>query len=298
MANFGRLVTAMVTPFDEQLQVSEEQLEALVEHLIEGMRCDSLVVCGTTGESPTLTDSEKSGLFESVVRLVRGRAKVIAGTGSYDTAHTIHLTEAAEKAGADGVLLVAPYYNRPSQEGLYQHFKAVAQSTRLPIMLYNIPSRCGINVDTATTLRLAREFPNIVASKEAHSDLDHITTLVSQGPEHFRVYCGDDSLTLPFLSIGAYGVVSVAGHIVGAQIKSMIEAYADDRPAEARRLHQMLFPVFRGMFHCPNRVPNPAAVKHALNVSGIPVGGLRLPMVPVNEAEGRFIEELLQSHQV
>lgn len=294
MANFGRLVTAMVTPFDDELQVDGSKLQALVDYLIEVQKNDSLVVCGTTGESPTLSDDEKMGMFEAVVRLAKGRSKVIAGTGSYDTAHTIHLTKMAEKAGADGLLLVAPYYNRPSQEGLYQHFKAVAQSTSLPIMLYNIPSRCGINIEVGTTLRLAREFSNIVASKEAHGDLDHITALVSQAPEHFHVYSGDDSLTLPFLSVGAYGIVSVAAHIAGARIKQLIEAYTGGRPEQALKLHQELSPLFRGMFNCPHRVPNPAPVKHALNVKGIPVGGLRLPMVPVNEAEARFIENLLQ----
>lgn len=297
MADFGRLVTAMVTPFDAKLQVNGEQLQTLVDYLIEEQQNNSLVVCGTTGESPTLTDDEKKRLFEAVVRLAAGRAKVIAGTGSYDTAHSIHLTRMAEEAGADGLLLVAPYYNRPSQTGLYQHFKAIAESTSLPIMLYNIPARCGINVDVETTLRLAGEFPNIVASKEAHGDMDHITALASKAPAHFRVYCGDDSWTLPFLSAGAYGVVSVAGHIAGAKIQEMVGAFLTGELPRAIKLHQELFPLFKGMFNCPHRVPNPAAVKHALNVKGIPVGGLRLPMVPVTEAEGQFIERLLRQSQ-
>lgn len=295
MANFGRFITAMVTPFDDQLQVNWEQLPQLVDYLIEEQKSDTLVVCGTTGESPTLTDAEKKRLFETVVALAKGKAKVIAGTGTYDTAHSLHLTQIAEAAGVDGLLLVSPYYNRPSQEGLYRHFKAVAESTKLPIMLYNIPSRCGINIEVETTLRLTREFPNIVASKEAHGDMDHITSLVARAPEHFYVYCGDDSWTLPFLSTGAYGVVSVAGHVVGAHIKSMIEAYVNGKPAEALKLHQSLYPLFRGMFNCPHRVPNPAPVKHALNLKGLNVGGLRLPMVAVNEAEGQFIEDLLSN---
>lgn len=294
MADFGRLVTAMVTPFDEKLQVNGEQLQTLVDYLIEEQRSNSLVVCGTTGESPTLSDDEKKGLFEAAVRLAKGRAKIIAGTGSYDTAHSIHLTRIAEEAGADGLLLVAPYYNRPSQTGLYRHFKAIAESTSLPIMLYNIPARCGINIDVETTLKLAREFPNIVASKEAHGDMDHITALASNVPDHFRVYCGDDSWTLPFLSAGAYGVVSVAGHIAGAKIQEMIGAFLSGELPRAIKLHQELFPLFKGMFNCPHRVPNPAPVKHALNVKGVKVGGLRLPMVAVTEAEGKFIEGLLR----
>jgi 4-hydroxy-tetrahydrodipicolinate synthase len=294
VADFGRLITAMVTPFDEKLQVNGEQLQTLVEYLIGEQKSNSLVVCGTTGESPTLSDDEKKGLFEAVVRHSKGRAKVIAGTGSYDTAHSIHLTRMAEEAGVDGLLLVAPYYNRPSQAGLYQHFKAIAASTSLPIMLYNIPARCGINVDVETTLRLAGEFPNIVASKEAHGDLDHITALAAKAPAHFRVYCGDDSWTLPFLSAGAYGIVSVAGHIAGAKIQEMVGAFLSGELPRAIKLHQELFPLFKGMFNCPHRVPNPAPVKHALNIKGVKVGGLRLPMIAVNEVEGQFIEKLLQ----
>lgn len=293
MTDFGRLITAMVTPFDDNLEVNWEQLQRLVDYLIDQQKSEALVVCGTTGESPTLTDEERRRLVKSVVQMAAGRAKVIAGASNNDTPHSIQLTLEAEEAGADGVLIVAPYYNRPSQRGIYEHYKAIAKATRLPIMMYNIPSRCGINVEVETTIRLASEFENIAASKEAHGDLDHITALVGQAPAHFRVYSGDDSLTLPYLSVGAHGIVSVASHIVGPRIRSLVEAYADGDPKEALKLHHQLFPIFRGMFNCPHRVPNPAPVKHALNVKGVPVGGLRLPMVPVDEAEGRFIEELL-----
>lgn len=293
MTDFGRLVTAMVTPFDERLEVNWEQLPALVDYLIDVQKSETLVVCGTTGESPTLTDEERKRMVESVVRLAKGRAKVIAGASNNDTLHSVQLTLEAEAAGADGVLIVAPYYNRPSQTGIYEHYKAIAKATRLPIMMYNIPSRCGIDVEVDTTIRLANEFENIVASKEAHGDLDHITALVAKAPSHLKIYCGDDSLTLPYLSVGAYGVVSVASHVVGGQIRNMVNAFANGDPLKARTLHHELFPLFRGMFNCPHRVPNPAPVKHALNLKGIQVGGLRLPMLPVNEAEGQFIEELL-----
>lgn len=293
MMDFGRLITAMVTPFDAQGAIEWETLGRLVDHLIEVQRNDAIIVCGTTGESPTLTDEEKAELFRYVVRRANGRCKVIAGTGSNSTAHTIHLTHEAEQAGVDGILLVAPYYNRPSQEGLYRHFSAVAASTKLPIMLYNIPGRTGINVEVSTTLRLAREFDHIVATKESITDFDAFTRLVAESPEHFRVYSGDDGITLPVLSVGGYGIVSVSSHIVGAQMKEMIEAYLAGRVADAAALHQKLSPVFSAMFNCPHRVPSPAPVKHALKLRGIDVGGLRLPLVGVTEAEGLFIEDVL-----
>lgn len=293
MVDFGRIVTAMVTPFDESHEVNWGQTKKLVRYLIDEQETDAIVVCGTTGESPTLSDEEKKRLFEVVVEEAQGKVKVIAGTGTNDTANSVELTRIAESAGVDGILAVAPYYNRPSQEGLFQHFSVLAQSTKLPIMLYNIPSRTGINVDLETTVRLARQFPNIVASKEAHGDLEFITAMAMQVPPGFKIYSGDDSLTLPFLSVGGYGVVSVAAHLIGRDIRLMIDAYAEGRPSEATQRHHKLFPIFRGMFNCPHRVPNPAPVKHALNYRGLNVGGLRLPMVPVTEREARFIENLL-----
>lgn len=292
VADFGRVITAMVTPFDEQLQVNWKQLGPLIDYLIEEQKSDAIIVSGTTGESPTLTQDEKLQLFEQSVKLANGRCKVIAGTGSYDTAHTIHLTKLAEKTGVDGILLVAPYYNRPSQEGLYRHFKAAAEATKLPVMFYNIPGRTGVNIAPETMLRLA-ELPNVAATKESHGDLDHITTLAAKAPEGFKVYCGDDSLTLPYLSVGAYGIVSVASHIAGARMQEMIAAYLAGNVERARQLHVELHPLFKGLFECPHRVPSPAPVKHALNVKGIAVGGVRLPLLPVTEEEGRFIEKLL-----
>jgi len=283
----------MVTPFDERLQVNWDRLPELVDYLIEEQKTDSIVVCGTTGESPTLSDEEKVRLYETCVRLARGRCRILAGTGTYDTEHSIHLTREAERAGVDGALVVVPYYSRPSQEGLYRHFSAIARSTSLPLMLYNIPSRTGVMLEAETTLRLA-EFPNIVATKESHGDFDHLTRLIKAAPAGFRVYSGDDGLTLPFLAIGAYGVVSVAAHLVGRDIKRMMEAYADGRTAEAAQLHAKLHPVFHGMFFCPHRVPSPAPVKHALRLKGIDVGGVRLPLVPVTEQEAAFIARLVE----
>ncbi|GAA3406543.1 4-hydroxy-tetrahydrodipicolinate synthase [Paenibacillus hodogayensis] len=291
--DFGRVITAMVTPFDSQLQVDWAQTRKLIDFLIEEQQADSLVVCGTTGESPTLTDEEKIGLFKLAVEQARGRCRIIAGTGSYDTAHTIHLTKEAEAAGVDGVLLVAPYYNRPSQEGIYEHFKAAAQATKLPVMLYNIPSRTGINVSAATTLKLA-QLPNVVASKEAHGDFDLLSELTAHAPDGFKVYSGDDILTLPMLSVGAYGIVSVAGHVIGKEMKQMVNSFVNGDVQQAIQWHAKLRPVFHGLFNCPHRVPNPVPVKYALGLHGLPVGGVRLPLLQATEEEGRFIEELFR----
>lgn len=293
--DFGRLITAMVTPFTSDLQVDWNQLEKLVDYLIEEQHSTGLVVCGTTGETSTLTDEEKLGLFKRVVELAAGRCKVIAGSGSNETAHSVNLTRAAEQVGVDGILAVTPYYVRPSQEGLYQHFKAVAEATTLPVILYNIPGRTAVCLDAETTLRLA-EIPNICASKEAHSDFDHLTKIIDEAPEGFRIYCGEDTLTLPFMAIGGYGVISVTSHIVGPQMEELINTFLAGHVAEAMALHRKLHPVLKGMFFCPHRVPSPAPVKCALNLKGITVGGVRLPLVPVTEPEEQFIRELLVRH--
>ncbi|WP_027093592.1 4-hydroxy-tetrahydrodipicolinate synthase [Cohnella thermotolerans] len=289
--SFGRLITAMVTPFNEKLEIDWEVTGRLVDYLIEEQKSDSLVVSGTTGESPTLTDSEKEELFRFTVQRAAGRCKIIAGTGSNDTAHSIHLTRIAEQAGVDGVLLVAPYYNKPSQEGLYRHFKAIAESTRLPVMLYNVPGRTGVNISAETTLRLA-QLPNVAATKECAS-LDQMTEIIKDAPEGFRVYSGDDSVTLPALSVGAYGIVSVASHIIGADMKELIAAYTEGRVEEAARINSRCYPIFKGLFHCPHPVPNPVAVKYALTHKGLPVGGVRLPLVEATEDEAAFIRKLL-----
>jgi 4-hydroxy-tetrahydrodipicolinate synthase len=287
--DFGRLVTAMVTPFDENLQVNWPQVEILIDYLIDVQKSESIVICGTTGEAPTLSEAEKLKLFGTAVRHAKGRCKIIAGTGSYDTAHTIKSTVEAEKLGVDAVLLVAPYYNRPSQEGLYQHFKAVAEATSLPIILYNVPKRTGVFISYETIIRLA-QIPNIVASKEAHADLEHTTQLIARVPQEFKIYSGDDSLTLPILAIGGYGIISVASHIVGAEMQQLIQYYVGGENAKASKLNAELFPIFMGLFSAPS----PAPVKHALALKGINVGGVRLPLVKVTEEEGLFVQSLLR----
>ncbi|OMF36751.1 4-hydroxy-tetrahydrodipicolinate synthase [Paenibacillus sp. FSL H8-0548] len=288
---FGRLITAMVTPFDADGQIDWQTTGRLIDYLIEEQQSDSLVVSGTTGESPTLSDEEKLELFRFSVKHANGRCKIIAGTGSNNTAHSIHLTQEAEAAGVDGILLVAPYYNRPSQEGLYQHFKAIAEATALPIILYNVEGRTAVNISVETTLRLA-QIDNIIATKDCAST-DQLTQIISDAPADFKVYSGDDSATLPALAIGAYGIISVASHIIGVQMKELIQAYISGNVQEAARINGRLFPVFKGLFHCPHPVPNPVAVKYALGLKGFLVGGVRLPLVTVTEAEAAFLRSLL-----
>ena len=290
MAGFGQVITAMVTPMDRALAVDYDRAAALAKRLVEA-GSDGLVVSGTTGEAPTLTDDEKIRLFRTVREAVGPRAKVIAGTGTYDTAHSIHLTREAERAGCDGVLLVNPYYNKPSQEGLYRHFKTVAESTSLPVMLYNIQGRTSVNCEPATIARLA-EVPNIVAVKEASGSLDQMSQIRKLTRSEFLLYSGDDSLTLPLLAVGGTGVVSVASHLAGREIKAMIQAFQAGDIRQAQTLHFRLWPLFKVLFITTNPVP----VKAALALSGFDVGGLRLPLVDATakerEAIGAVLKEL------
>ncbi len=289
--NFGQLITAMVTPFNDRLEIDWEATGKLIDYLIE-QQSDAIVVSGTTGESPTLTDEEKVQLFRFAVEHAAGRCKVIAGTGSNETAHSVQLTRRAQEVGVDGALLVTPYYNKPSQEGVYQHFKTIAEAAEsLPIMLYNVPSRTVTSISVETTLRLA-QIPNIVATKECV--LEQMTEIVGHAPEGFRLYSGDDGITLPTLAVGGYGIVSVASHIVGPRMKDLIAAFKAGRVEDAIRINQELFPIFKGLFNCPHPVPNPVPVKYALTLRGIRVGGVRLPLVDATEAETAFIRQLLE----
>ncbi|SEM48697.1 4-hydroxy-tetrahydrodipicolinate synthase [Mesobacillus persicus] len=288
MVQFGRISTAMVTPFDSKGHVDFAKTTQLVNHLIK-TGTESLVVAGTTGESPTLTKEEKIALFDHVVKVVDKRIPVIAGTGSNNTYATVELTKKAAKLGVDGIMIVAPYYNKPSQEGLYQHFKAVADNTDLPIMVYNIPGRSAVNILPETIIRLS-EIPNIVCVKEASGDLSAMTKIIANTPDDFMLYSGDDSLALPVLSIGGTGVVSVSSHIIGNQMKDMVYAYVNGKHEEAAKLHQKLLPVMQGMF----KAPNPAPVKTALQMLGLDVGTVRLPLVPLNHEERAEIYELIK----
>lgn len=288
MAVFGHLITAMVTPMDRSLAVDYDRAGALAKRLVDN-GSDGLVISGTTGESPTLSDDEKIRLFRTIREAVGARAKVIAGTGTYNTAHSIHLTHEAERAGCDGVLLVNPYYNKPSQEGLYQHFKAVAESTTLPVMLYNIQSRTSVNCEPATIARLA-QISNIVAIKEASGSLDQMSQIRKLTPPEFHLYSGDDSLTLPLLAVGGTGVVSVASHLAGPEIKAMIQAFHAGDVRRARELHLRLWPLFKVIFI----TTNPTPVKAALALAGFDAGGLRLPLVEATAKERDQIAAVLK----
>lgn len=285
---FGRVLTAMATPFDDSGAVNYTQAAALVKHLIDN-GSDGIVVAGTTGESPTLSDDEKIRLVRTVKEAVGGRAAVVAGTGTNDTKHSIHLTKEAQRAGADGILLVNPYYNRPSQDGLYAHFRAVAESTPLPCMLYNIPSRTGVNCLPETIAKLS-EIPNITAVKEASGNLDQSSEIRSRTKDDFRIYSGDDSLTLPILSVGGSGVVSVASHLVGREIQEMVRSYERGDARKALQIHIRLFPLFKVLFITTNPVP----LKAALNASGFKVGTPRLPLVEATPKEKEQIQAVLK----
>lgn len=284
---FGRLATAMVTPFNAELQVDYTKVEHLIDHLLAN-GTETLVVSGTTGESPTLTNEEKLQLFEFVVRYVNGRAQVIAGTGSNYTDSSIRFTQAAQETGVDGVMVVTPYYSRPSQEGLYQHFKAIAEATKLPVMLYNVPGRTGVNLTAETTLRLA-EVPNIVCVKEASGNLSQMAKIIEGAPQGFELYSGDDSLTLPVLAIGGVGIVSVASHVIGTQMQEMVKAFLEGNLKEAAALHRKYLPVFEGIF----KYPSPGPIKVLLEKIGVQVGGVRLPLAYPNEQEQQDIRTLL-----
>lgn len=289
--DFGPVLTAMVTPFDRTGRVDEQAVAGLVSHLLEN-GSDGIVVCGTTGESPTLTHEEKLLLFRLVRQAVGKRGAVLAGTGLGDTAGSIALTREAAALGADGALLVVPPYNRPSQEGLYRHFRAVAESVpELPCMLYNVPSRTARNLEAATTLRLARDVPGIVAIKEASGDLLQCTEILAGAPEGFTLYSGDDGVTLPLLALGATGVVSVTAHLAGRDVQAMCAAFRAGRHDEAARLHARMLPLVRACF--PASTPSPAPVKTGLNLLGIPVGRLRLPLIETNEMETAAVRAAL-----
>lgn len=289
MVHFGRVSTAMVTPFDKKGHIDFAKTTQLVNYLIEN-GTDSLVISGTTGESPTLSKEEKLALFSHVVRVVNKRVPVIAGTGSNNTYASIELTKKAEQLGVDAILLVAPYYNKPSQEGLYQHFKAIAEATALPVMIYNVPGRTVVNILPETVIRLSK-IDNIVAIKEASGDLNAMTHIIANTADDFLLYCGDDSLTLPVLSIGGEGIVSVASHVIGNEMQSMVKAFLEGDHQMAATLHGKLLPLMQGLF----AAPSPAPVKTALQIKGLDVGSVRLPLVGLNEQERAALLELLKN---
>jgi len=282
----------MVTPFDERGEVDYEQAKKLAGALLES-GSDGVVVVGTTGESPTLTREEEIRLFAEVKSVVEGRGTIVAGTGSNSTTEALATTKEAERAGVDACLLVVPYYNKPTQEGLYQHFKTIAESTSLPCLLYNVPTRTAASITAETVVRLA-QIDNIVGIKEASGDLDQVSRIIAAAGEDFLVYSGNDNDTLPILSLGGCGVISVASHLVGKQIREMMASAIEGRRDEAAQIHRHLLPLFNVMFV----VSNPIPIKHALNHLGFRVGNPRLPLTQADEKAAAAIEDVLRGYSI
>jgi 4-hydroxy-tetrahydrodipicolinate synthase len=282
----------MVTPFDEKGEVDFEQAKKLAHALLDS-GSDGVVLSGTTGESPTLTTDEKMRLFSEVKQSVGDKGVVIAGTGTYSTAESIELSQEAEKQGVDGLLLVVPYYNKPPQEGIYQHFKAIAGKTNLPCIVYNIIGRTGVNMTDETTIRLS-QIDNIIGTKEASGDMNQIARIIQGSAPDFKVWSGDDNQTFLIMSMGGYGVVSVVSHLVGNQIKHMIGLLLEGDIEGAASEHRRLLPIFLGMFVESNPIP----VKYAVNHVGLKVGEPRLPLVPPSEKAVAQIEKLLDEFEI
>ncbi len=278
----GRVSTAMVTPFSATGDIDYDKTAKLIEHLIAN-GSDSLVVCGTTGESPTLSVEEKEALFTFTIETVNKRIPVIAGTGTFSTKETIKLTRMAERVGADGIMLVAPYYNKPDQKGMYAHFSRVAGETSLPVMLYNIPGRSAVNMLPETLIALSK-ITNIRAVKEASGSLDQMVDIISGTDGGFSVYSGDDALALPTLAIGGKGIVSVASHVAGNEMQQMIAAFVEGRTEQAGAMHRALLPLYRAIFSAPN----PVMVKYALEKLGVETGGVRLPLIGLEDKDESF----------
>ena len=289
---FGRLLTAMVTPFNDQGEVDCQQARRLALSLLDS-GSDGLVVVGTTGESPTLSLDERLRLFTEIKSAVDDRGAVVAGTGNNDTRESQEFTKEAEKIGVDACLLVVPYYNRPTQQGLLEHFKAIAQGTDLPCILYNVPSRTVTNLTADTVIKLS-EIDNIVGVKEASSNLGQITEIIQGTRENFLVYSGNDSDTYPILALGGYGVISVASHLVGTQIKDMMEKFLNGKPQEAASVHRYLLPLINALFI----VSNPIPIKWALNYVGFPVGKPRLPLIEPDEKSADLIQATLKNYKI
>lgn len=285
---FGTVVTAMVTPFRADHSLDLDAAQALAEHLL-GHGSESIAVAGSTGESATLTHREKADLFKAVADVAKGKGKVVCGTGTYSTAETLELTQAAEDAGADGLLVVTPYYNKPPQRGLLEHFTKIASSTDLPIVVYNIPGRTGTRIEHDTLLKMA-EVPNIVAVKDSTGDFQGVSRLISEAPTDFEVYSGDDWAAFGFMCLGAVGVVSVASHLVGDRIRQMMDLVTTGDIPAARKIHEELTPLFNALFITSNPIP----VKTALEMLGHAVGPPRLPLVPATIEERTRIEKALR----
>jgi len=288
--DLGEVITAMVTPMDETKAIDYASVENVSRHLIE-QQTDAIVVAGTTGESPTLTHEEEYEILHCVKATVSGQCKVIMGAGSNSTETAIRSSKKAQELGADAILSVVPYYNKPSQQGLIEHFGAIARSVDIPVVLYNIPGRTGIDMLPSAIAFLAKEYSNIVAVKQSNGNLDLVSEIKMLCPDDFAIYSGDDSLTLPMMSIGAHGVVSVASHVVGSEIKSMIHNFKSGQISAASNMHKILYPLFKKIF----MAPNPTPIKALLSKIGVLENNVRRPLVELDEKDRLELLEVLNS---
>lgn len=289
MPRFGRMIPAMVTPFDENRELDLDRAQQLASRLVDG-GSDSLIISGTTGESPTVFYPQKMELFRAVVEAVGQRVPVIANVGDNCTADTIDFARDVEKLGVDGFMCVVPYYNKPPQEGIYRHFKAIAEAVELPIILYNIPGRCVVNMTAETTLRLAGEFGNVVAVKEASGDLEQVKAILAGAPEGFSVYSGDDAATYDIMRLGGAGVISTIGNVAPARMKEIVDLAASGDWDAAARANEALMPLMKGLFE----TSNPILVKKALDLLGFPVGGVRLPLVDATPEQSERLAGIMR----
>ena len=291
--NIGEVVTAMATPFNDKLEVDYKATEKLANYLVEN-GTDAILVAGTTGESPTLTNDEEIELLKTIKKAVGNKAKIVIGAGSNSTQTAVKMTKKVENIGVDAILSVVPYYNKPSQKGLVQHFSQVAEATDLPIIIYNIPGRTGINMLPDTIAELADKYENIAAVKQSNPDLDLVTEIAIKTPDDFLIYSGDDSLTLPMLSLGAYGLVSVTSHLLGKEIKKMITLFKQGDVKEAAQIQHKCYPMFKALFTAPNPVP----LKACLQEIGLIQEYVRLPLVTLSENEKTILKKVLISYQM
>jgi 4-hydroxy-tetrahydrodipicolinate synthase len=286
---FGRLITAMITPFDNDRELDLNRAQEFAQRLIDD-GTDSIVVCGTTGESPTVFYPQKMNLFEAVLDASNGQVPIIANVGDNCTADSVSFAREVVKLGVDGIMLVVPYYNKPPQEGLYRHFRSIAEAVDVPVILYNIPGRCVVNMEAETTLRLAYDVDNIIAVKEASGKLDQIEKICRECPEGFYIYSGDDEMTLPLMELGGTGVISTISNVATARMKEIVEAQAAGDHTRAVSAHLKLQPLMHELFV----TSNPILVKEALKIAGFPVGGVRLPLIDATEEQSAELEKVMR----
>ena len=286
---FGRMMTAMVTPFDENRDLDTNRAQELAVKLLD-TGTEGLIVCGTTGESPTVFYDQKMDLFRAVIEAADGKAPVIANAGDNCTDDSVEFAKKVVALGVDAIMAVVPYYNKPPQEGMYQHFKAIAGAVDVPVILYNIPGRCVVNMSAKTILRLANDFENIVAVKEASGDLTQIAEIIDGAPEGFEVLSGDDAMTLPMMALGGTGIISVIAHVAGPRFKEMIEARVNGDHTRALRIHLELLPLMNALF----MTSNPIMVKEGLRLQGFPVGSVRLPLVDPTPEQTAELERVMR----